>query len=68
MSEKGEPTRVCPAARTYAERMLLIDRLIHRVRRSGASAARNPFEDLPRQVLATLDALAGSGHEPGVPG
>jgi hypothetical protein len=48
--------------------MLLIDRLIHRVRRSGASAARNLFEDLPRQVLATLDALAGSGHEPGVPG
>lgn len=57
-----------PGARTYQERMLLIDRLIHGVHRSGAPAARNLFEDHPRQVLATLDALAGSRHEPGVTG
>jgi hypothetical protein len=53
-----------PRAGTYGERMLLIDRLVHGVHTSGQPAARNLFEDHPRQVLAALDALAG-GAGPG---
>jgi hypothetical protein len=41
--------------------MLLIDRLVHAVHTTGGVTARNLLEGRPRQVLATLDALAGSG-------
>jgi hypothetical protein len=47
-----------PAATTYQERMLLIDRLVHAVHVTGGLAARNLFEGRPRQVVAALDALA----------
>ena len=49
-----------PTAETYKERMLMIDRLIHGVHKSGAPAARNLFEHHPRQVLAVLNELAGT--------
>ena len=49
-----------PTARTYAERMLLIDRLVHAVHVTGGAVARNLLEGRPRQVLAQLDALAGT--------
>lgn len=48
-----------PAARGYVERMLLIDRLVHALHTTGGLAARNLLEGQPRQVLATLDTLAG---------
>ncbi len=49
-----------PAARGEVERMLAIDRVVHALHRSGNVAARNLLEGHPRQVLATLDALAGT--------
>src|SRR5919201_788191 len=48
-----------PAATTYQERMLLVDRLVHAVHTTGGLAARNLFEGRPRRGLAALDALAG---------
>jgi hypothetical protein len=45
-------------ARTYPQRMLLIDRLVHAVHRSANLAARNLIEERPRQVLAVLDELS----------
>jgi len=50
-----------PGARTYEERMRLIDRLVHAVHSSGGLAARNLLEGHPRRVLALLDSLAGPG-------
>jgi ribosomal protein L37AE/L43A len=50
-----------PLARGYGERMLLIDRVIHAVHITGGLTARNLLEGRPRVVLATLDALAGTG-------
>jgi hypothetical protein len=47
-----------PAATTYAERMLLVDRLVHAVHSTGGLAARNLFEGRPREVLRILDELA----------
>jgi hypothetical protein len=47
-----------PAAGTYQERMLLIDRLVHAVHTTGGLAARNLFEGRPRKVVEALDALA----------
>lgn len=49
-----------PVAKGYVERMLLIDRLVHALHRSGNVAARNLLEGRAREVLATLDALAGA--------
>jgi hypothetical protein len=49
-----------PAARTYEERMLLVDRLVHGVHTTGQPAARNLFAGHPAQVLAALDGLAGA--------
>jgi predicted Zn-ribbon and HTH transcriptional regulator len=49
-----------PRLRTYADKMLAIDRLVHAVHATGGVAARNLFEGRARQVLATLDALADS--------
>ena len=50
-----------PRLRTYQEKLLAIDRVVHAVHRTGNLAARNLFEGPPRQVLAQLDELAG--HE-----
>jgi hypothetical protein len=47
-----------PRARAYAERMLVVDRLIHAVHASGNTVVRNLIEGQPRQVLAVLDQLA----------
>ncbi|MGI8549884.1 MAG: hypothetical protein ACR2PL_03645 [Dehalococcoidia bacterium] len=55
-----------PAARGYVEKMLLIDRVVHALHRSGNVAARNLLEGHARQVLATLDALAGRGDSASV--
>jgi ribosomal protein L37AE/L43A len=49
-----------PRATAYAERMLLIDRLVHAVHTTGGLAARNLFEGRPRAVLRVLDDLAAS--------
>lgn len=49
-----------PGAKSYVERMLLVDRLVHALHRSGNFAARNLLEGRAREVLATLDALAGA--------
>jgi ribosomal protein L37AE/L43A len=48
-----------PRARSYRERMLLIDRLIHAVHAGGNPVVRNLVEGSPRDVLSRLDALAG---------
>ena len=48
-----------PRARTYSERMLLIDRLVHAVHEGGNPAVRNLVEGNPRDVLDRLDRLAG---------
>jgi hypothetical protein len=50
-----------PAAATYQERMLLVDRLVHAVHTTGGLAARNVFEGRPRRVVEQLDALASRG-------
>lgn len=55
-----------PAAQTYAERMVMIDRLVHAVHATGGAVARNLLEGRPRQVLAQLDALSGRSTPPGV--
>ena len=47
-----------PRVRGYAERMLVVDRLIHAVHTSGNTVVRNLIEGRPRQVLAILDRLA----------
>ena len=47
-----------PRAQLYAERMLIIDRLVHAVHVSGNTVVRNLIEGHPRNVLATLDRLA----------
>jgi hypothetical protein len=46
-----------PRARGYRERMLLVDRLVHAVHRSGNWAARNLIEGRAAVVLARLDAF-----------
>jgi hypothetical protein len=46
------------AADGYAQRMLAVDRLVHAVHAGGNTVMRNLVEGRPRQVLATLDALA----------
>jgi hypothetical protein len=48
-----------PGAATYQERMLLIDRLVHAVHKTGGLAARNLFEGRARRVVEQLDQLAG---------
>jgi hypothetical protein len=48
-----------PRLTTYGEKMLAIDRLVHAVHTTGGLAARNLFEGRARQVVATLDSLAG---------
>ena len=54
-----------PAAATYQERMLAIDRVVHAVHTSGNLADRNLFEGRARRVAAALDALAaGDGAPP----
>ena len=53
-----------PRLTTYAEKMLAIDRLVHAVHRSGNLAARNLFEGRARDVVAKLDALAGTARQP----
>jgi hypothetical protein len=47
-----------PRAEGYQARMLSVDRIVHALHTSGNFAARNILEGRPRQVLATLDALA----------
>jgi hypothetical protein len=49
-----------PAARTYEERIRLIDRVVQAVHVTGGVTARNLLEGQPRQVPAALDALVGS--------
>jgi hypothetical protein len=49
-------------AQTYAERMLIVDRLVHAVHASGNTVVRNLMEGHPRNVLATLDRLAAAAH------
>src|SRR5215207_7402269 len=48
-----------PRARSYRERMLLIDRLVHAVHAGGNAVVRNLVEGRPRDVLDRLDRLAG---------
>jgi ribosomal protein L37AE/L43A len=55
-----------PAARSYEERIRLIDRVVHAVHGTGGVSARNLLEGRPRQVLAMLDALAGSKSDAGL--
>jgi hypothetical protein len=57
-----------PAAETYQERILLIDRLVHGVHTSGNLAARNLFEGSAYQVLAALDNLADTTPQEPNPG
>lgn len=47
-----------PKVRSYPERMLIIDRLVHAVHASGNTVVRNLIEGRPREVLASLDRLA----------
>jgi ribosomal protein L37AE/L43A len=49
-----------PRLRTYREKMMAIDRLVHTVHKTGGVAARNLFEGRARLNLQTLDALASS--------
>lgn len=49
-----------PTAHGCTEKMLLIDRLVHAVHKTGGLAARNLFEGRPRQVIAMLDDLAST--------
>jgi hypothetical protein len=49
-----------PAAVTYEERMLLVDRLVHGVHTTRNLATQNLFAGPQRQVLAALDGLAGA--------
>jgi len=49
-----------PRLRTYAEKMMAIDRLVHAVHKTGGIAARNLFEGRARVVLATLDTMAAA--------
>jgi hypothetical protein len=51
-----------PQATSYAERMRLIDRVVHALHVSGGVTARNVLEGPPRRVLALLDELAGAAH------
>jgi Zn ribbon nucleic-acid-binding protein len=51
-----------PRLKTYEEKLLAIDRVVHAVHRTGNLAARNLFEGRARLVIEQLDALAG--HEP----
>lgn len=48
-----------PRARTYRERMVLVDRLVHAVHAGGNPAVRNLVEGRARDVLDRLDRLAG---------
>ncbi len=59
-AEFGEFVARFPAARDYAERMRLMDRVRHAIHVPGGVAARNLLEGRPRRVLAVFDALAGS--------
>jgi hypothetical protein len=49
-----------PRLRTYTDKMLAIDRLVHAVHTTGGLAARNLFEGRARETLAALDSLAGA--------
>src|SRR5207237_1237403 len=49
-----------PRLKTYSEKMMAIDRLIHTVHKTGGVAVRNLFEGKARLTLQTLDALASS--------
>jgi hypothetical protein len=49
-----------PGLKSYAEKMLAIDRLINAVHTTGGVAARNLFEGRARKLLATLDAMSRS--------
>jgi ribosomal protein L37AE/L43A len=49
-----------PRLRTYTEKMIAVDRLVHAVHKTGGVAARNLFEGKARLTLQTLDALASS--------
>jgi hypothetical protein len=51
-----------PRLRTYPEKMMAIDRLIHTVHKTGGVAARNLFEGKARLTLQTLDALASTSR------
>jgi hypothetical protein len=51
-----------PQATSYAERMWLIDRVVHAIQVTGGVTARNLLEGTPRRVLALLDELAGHAH------
>ena len=51
-----------PRLKTYAEKMMAIDRLVHAVHETGGVAARNLFEGKARLVLQTLDALASTSR------
>jgi uncharacterized Zn finger protein (UPF0148 family) len=48
-----------PRLKTYEEKLLAIDRVVHAVHRTGNLAARNLFEGRARLVIEQLDALAG---------
>jgi len=52
-----------PRLRTYPEKMMAIDRLIHTVHKTGGVAARNLFEGKARLTLQTLDALASTSRD-----
>jgi hypothetical protein len=65
--ELGAPAGACrefverlDAATGYAERLLLVDRLVHAVHQTGGVAVRNLFEGRARQVLTTLDELTAA--------
>lgn len=65
--ELGGPVGQCreflerfDAAAGFAERLLLVDRLVHSVQQTGGVAVRNLFEGRARQVLATLDELTAA--------
>ncbi len=51
-----------PVARSYGEQMRLIDGVVHAIHVTGGVTARNLLEGRPRRILASLDALAGSGE------
>jgi DNA-directed RNA polymerase subunit RPC12/RpoP len=48
-----------PLARDYAERLRLIDALVHAIHRTGGRAARNLVEGRASEVIRVLDVLSG---------
>lgn len=53
-----------PQARGYAERLRLIDTLVHAIHRTGGHVARNLVEGRARDVVKTLDSLAAKRVAP----